>query len=49
MGNETSGRTENERQLRGYQPPSIVDECERDWGAKGEGDREGGEGLGEKG
>lgn len=29
MGNETSGCTENDRQLRGYQPPSIVDECER--------------------
>ena len=42
MGNETSGCTENDRQLRGYQPPSIVDECERDWGAKGDGG--GGEG-----
>lgn len=49
MGNETSGCTENDRQLRGYQPPSIVDECERDWGAKGEGDRGCGGGEGEKG
>ena len=42
MGNETSGCTENDRQLRGYQPPSIVDERERGWGATGEGDGEGG-------
>ena len=45
MGNETSRCTENDRQLRGYQPPSIVDECERDWGAKWGGG--GGMGLGE--
>ena len=44
-GNETSGCTENDRQLRGYQPPSIVDECERDWGAKG-GGGEAGNGVG---
>ena len=44
MGNETSGCTENDRQLRGYQPPSIVNECERVWGAKGKGDGGGGGG-----
>ena len=44
MGNETSGCTENDRQLRGYQPPSIVDERERGWGATEEGDGEGGVG-----
>ena len=44
MGNETSGCTENDRQLRGYQPLSIVDERERGWGATGEGDGEGGVG-----
>lgn len=50
MGNETSGCTENDRQLRGYQPPGIVDECERFWGAKGKGvGGGGGEGLGEQG
>ena len=43
MGNETSGCTENDRQLRGYQPLSIVDERERGWGATGQGDGEGGE------
>ena len=43
MGTETSGCTENDRQLRGYQPPSIVDERERGWGATGGGgDGEGG-------
>lgn len=41
MGTETSGCTENDRQLRGYQPPSIVDERERGWGANGEGDGDG--------
>ena len=41
MGNETSRCTENDRQLRGYQPLSIVDERERGWGATGEGDGEG--------
>lgn len=44
MGNETSGCTENDRQLRGYQPLSIVDERERGWGATGQGDGEGGGG-----
>lgn len=44
MGNETSGCTENDRQLRGYQPPSIVDERERGWGATGEGMGRGGGG-----
>ena len=42
MDNETSGCTENDRQLRGYQPLSIVDERERGWGATGQGDGEGG-------
>lgn len=42
MGNETSDCTENDRQLRGYQPPSIVDERERGRGATEEGDGEGG-------